>query len=107
MIELNWNKEFAMEQAGDDEELLQELLEIFKDSLKSDIELIETGLEEKNAGKISGAAHSIKGAASSLGIQGINDIALLVEEDSREGSFSTAAGNIGNLKILLTQLIEL
>lgn len=104
MIALNWNKEFAMEQAGDDEELLQELLVIFKDSLKTDIGLIEQGLEEKNAGKISGAAHSIKGAAVSLGIQGINDVALVVEEDSRDGSLQVAADNIDNLQELLTQL---
>lgn len=104
MIALNWNKEFAMEQAADDEELLQELLEIFKDSLKTDIGLVEQGLEEKNAEKISGAAHSIKGAAASLGIQGINDVALLVEEDSRDGGFEAAADNIDNLKGLLKQL---
>ncbi len=104
MIALNWNKEFAMEQAADDEELLQELLEIFKDSLKTDIGLVEQGLEEKNAEKISGAAHSIKGAAASLGIQGINDVSFLVEEDSRDGGFEAAADNIDNLQELLTQL---
>lgn len=104
MIALNWNKEFAMDQAADDVELLQELLEIFKDSLKTDIGLIEQGLEEKNAEKISGAAHSIKGAAASLGIQGINDVALLVEEDSRDGGFEAASDNMDNLQELLTQL---
>lgn len=104
MIALNWNKEFAMEQAADDVELLDELLEIFKDSFKADIALIEQGLAEKNAEKISGAAHSIKGAAASLGIEGINDVAMLVEEDSRDGGFEVAADNIENLQELLTQL---
>jgi len=107
MIALNWNKEFAMEQAADDVELLDELLEIFKDSLKADIALIEQGLAEKNAEKISGAAHSIKGAAASLGIEGINDVAMLVEQDSRDGAFGVAADNIENLQDLLTQLIAL
>lgn len=107
MIELHWNKEFAMEQAADDDELLQELLEIFKDSLKADIQLIEAGLLEKNASKISGAAHSIKGAAASLGIQGLNDVAFRIEEDSREGGFEVASGNIENLHNLLAQLIAL
>jgi histidine phosphotransfer protein HptB len=104
MIALNWNKEFAMEQAADDVELLNELLEIFKDSFKADIALIEQGLAEKNAEKISGAAHSIKGAAASLGIEGINDVAMLVEEDSRDGGFEVAADNIENFQELLTQL---
>lgn len=104
MIALNWNKEFAMDQAADDVELLQELLEIFKDSLKSDIGLIVDGVAEKNSEKISGAAHSIKGAAASLGIEGINDVALLVEEDSRDGGFEVASANIDNLHELLKQL---
>ena len=104
MIALNWNKEFAMDQAADDVELLQELLEIFKDSLKSDIGLIVDGLAEKNSEKISGAAHSIKGAAASLGIEGINAVALLVEEDSRDGGFEVASDNIDNLQELLKQL---
>lgn len=107
MTALNWNKEFAMEQAADDAELLAELLEIFKDSLKTDIGLIEDGLSEHDAAKISGAAHSIKGAASSLGIQGINDVALLIENDSREGGLSAAESNLDALKDLMNQLLAL
>lgn len=107
MTVLNWDKEFALEQAADDAELLGELLEIFKDSLKSDIGLIEDGLSEKDAAKISGAAHSIKGAASSLGIQGINDVALIIETDSREGGLTVAEENLDTLKDLMAQLLEL
>ena len=104
MTALNWNKEFAMEQAADDLELLEELLEIFKDSFRADIGLIEEGVKEGNTDKISGAAHSIKGAAASLGIQGINDVAFLVEKDSREGGMLAAVDNLDNLRELLTQL---
>ena len=107
MIALNWDKNFAMEQAADDAELLAELLEIFKDSLKSDIGLIEEGIREKNAKKVSSAAHSIKGAAASLGIQGINDVALLIEADSRDEDFEIAAENLMNLREQLKQLLAL
>lgn len=107
MTALNWDKEFAMEQAADDAELLAELLEIFKDSLKSDIGIIEEGLSEKDAAKISGAAHSIKGAASSLGIQGVNDVAMLIENDSREGGLDIAQDNLETLKDLMNQLLAL
>ena len=107
MTALNWNKEFAMEQAADDAELLAELLEIFKDSMKSDIGIIEEGLSEKNSTKISGAAHSIKGAASSLGIQGVNDVASLIETDSRGGGLSIAQDNLETLKDLMNQLLAL
>lgn len=107
MTALNWDKEFAMEQAADDAELLAELLEIFKDSLKADIGLIEAGLSENDAAKISGAAHSIKGAAASLGIQGINDVAVTIENDSREGGVHAAESNLETLKDLMNQLLAL
>ena len=104
MNALKWNKKFALEQAADDAELLKELLDIFKDSLKSDLKLIEQGLAEGSAVKIMGAAHSIKGAAASLGILGINEIALLIEEDSRAGRVDVARDQYERLHSLLIEL---
>lgn len=68
MADLKWDKAFALEQAADDEELLAELMDIFKDSSANDLNLIEEGLAEKNADKVCSAAHSIKGASASLGL---------------------------------------
>ncbi len=104
---LKWDKEFALEQAADDAELLEELLEIFKDSLKSDLQLIEQGLAEGSAAKICGAAHSVKGAAASLGILGINEIARQVEEDSRAGGLDVAREEFETLQLLLAELLAL
>ncbi len=104
MNALQWNKEFALEQAADDAELLEELLDIFKDSLQADLLLIEQGLEEGLPAKVSGAAHSIKGAAASLGILGIHEIALQVEEDSRAGGLDVAREKCQILQSLLTEL---
>lgn len=107
MMALNWDKAFAMEQAADDADLLEELLVIFKDSLRSDIGLIAQGLSEKDALKISAAAHSIKGAAASLGIQGINDVALSIEMDSRSGGLDVAAEKLPQLQDLMAELLAL
>jgi len=104
MNALKWDKEFALEQAADDAELLAELLEIFKDSLHTDLQRIEQGLAEGSAAKISAAAHSIKGAAASLGIVGIHEIALQVEEESRAGGLDVARAKIDDLQALLTEL---
>jgi HPt (histidine-containing phosphotransfer) domain-containing protein len=101
---LKWYKEFALEQAADDKELLEELLDIFKDSLKADLLLIEQGVAENSAAKVHGAAHSIKGAAASLGIVGINEVALKVEKDSREGGVSEAIDNLPVLHSLMAEL---
>jgi len=107
MNALKWDKKFALEQAADDAELLEELLDIFKDSFQSDLNLIEQGLAEESAAKISDAAHSIKGAAASLGIIGIRETALLVEEDSRAGGLGVAREKLEALQSLLAELKHL
>ena len=107
MTTLNWDRQFAMEQAADDEELLQELIEIFKDSCNTDFQALKTSLEEQDPEKICSAAHSIKGAAASLGILGIREIASEIENDCRAGSLVAAQNRIDDLKDLLKQLQDL
>ena len=101
---LKWNKEFALEQAADDMELLLELIEIFKESFENDLQQLEEGLGENAADKICSAAHSIKGAAASLGIEGIREVALAVEEDSRAGNLEVAQSKLPLLKSLMVEL---
>lgn len=104
MAGLRWNKEFAMEQAADDTELLQELIEIFKDSCANDFNIIREGLQTGDAEKIASAAHSIKGAAASLGIEGIREIVLEMEKDSRAGGIGVATKRVAELENLLNEL---
>ncbi|MDK9707899.1 MAG: Hpt domain-containing protein [Desulforhopalus sp.] len=107
MNALKWDKDFALEQAADDADLLKELLEIFKQSLKSDIHLIEQGLAEDGAAKVCRAAHSIKGAAASLGILGIHEVALDIEEESRGGGLGIARAKLPLLKSMREELEDL
>ena len=107
MNTLNWDKKFALEQAADDAELLQELLEIFKGSYNSDLLLIKEGIQKGDAKQVYSASHSIKGAAASLGIDGIREIALGVEADSRNGSLVVAKEKIQDLEDMLLQLQRL
>lgn len=104
---LKWDKEFALEQAADDRELLQELLDIFKESMQSDLYLIQQGLDEGLAAKVCGAAHSIKGASASLGILAIKEIALEIEEESRAGGLEIARRKLPELQSLLQELQNL
>ena len=104
MNALKWDKDFALEQAADDVDLLKELIEIFKESFGSDIYLIEQGLEEDMAAKVCRAAHSIKGAAASLGILGIHEIALEIEEESRGGGLGAARSKLPLLKSMREEL---
>jgi HPt (histidine-containing phosphotransfer) domain-containing protein len=104
MDTLNWDKNFALDQTADDEELLKELLEIFKDSFQSDLQIIKQGLAEGSASRVSEAAHSIKGAAASLGFLGINEIAMQIEKDSRDGKLAVAHEKIEDLQNLLVKI---
>lgn len=107
MATLKWDREFALDQAAEDEELLQELLQIFKDSCVDDFRDLKSGMENKDPEKTCAAAHSIKGAAASLGINGIRDVAGEIEEDCRSGSLIVAQQTIDDLKDLLEQLQSL
>lgn len=107
MNALKWDKDFAMEQAADDQELLQELLTIFKDALEADVLLIEQGLQEQAAAKVCGAAHSIKGASASLGILGIQEIALAIEQAGRAGELEAVRQKLPQLQSLLHQVRNL
>lgn len=107
MRELNWDRDFALEQAADDEELLQELIDIFKKSSMVDYKALEAGVAEEDAEKTCAAAHSLKGAAASLGIIAIRDVALAIESDSRQGSVATARNRSAELGELLHQLQQL
>jgi HPt (histidine-containing phosphotransfer) domain-containing protein len=107
MAGLKWDKEFALEQAADDADLLRELIEVFKESCTNDYNLIRAGVESGDTGQIADAAHSIKGAAASLGFDGIRDLALEMEKDSRAGRTEVARQRLAELEELLVELKNL
>lgn len=107
MDSLKWDKQFALDQAAEDVELLQELIDIFKESCSNDFKLIELGLKNNDAKAICSAAHSIKGAAASLGIEGIREVAMAVEEDSRSGSLEVARQQVETLAQMVGQVQQL
>ncbi len=105
--DLRWNKNFALEQAADDEELLQELIVIFKESSLSDLANLKQGLSKGDAAMGRASAHSIKGAAASLGFEGIRDVTSTMEADCRDGSLSVANERLAELEKLLELLQQL
>lgn len=100
--ELDWDRAFALEQAADDEEMLAELLGLFRDSAASDLVKINEGLAAANPEVVADAAHSIKGAAASLGIEGIRKITAELEKQGRSGDL----GQSGDFAARLAGLLE-
>ncbi len=103
MVSLQWNKEFALEQTADDQELLDELLILFIDSSASDFQQLQEAIATHNTEGILTAAHSIKGAAASLGIEGIRIVAMEIEEYARG---TQASGSIEEKVAKLGELLE-
>lgn len=97
MSDLQFNRNFALEQSGDDEEMLAELLTLFKTSSVDDFKRIQAAYTDKNAKNVAEAAHSIKGAAASLGIDGIRQVASDLEKAGSEGNLDSAGGLIERL----------
>ncbi len=83
MSDLQWNKKFALEQAGDDLDLLTELLDLLRSSSRGDLQKIKVAMQAGDGNGIADAAHSIKGAAASLGFEGLRAVAYEFEKRGR------------------------
>lgn len=101
MADLDWDRSFALEQAGDDEEMLAELLVLFCDSSASDLARINDGLAVGDAVAVADAAHSIKGASASLGVEGVRKIVDELEKKGRASDLSQAKELAAQLGMLL------
>ncbi len=104
MADLQWNRDFAFEQSGESEELLTELLALLHESSLSDLEKITTAEASGDANAMGEAAHSIKGAAASLGVEGLRDVAYELEKAGRDGDLQLAVSFVASLKGLVDQL---
>jgi HPt (histidine-containing phosphotransfer) domain-containing protein len=100
---LHWDRDFALEQAGQDEELLAELLMLFNDTSSEDLIKIQEAYKEEDPHGMGDAAHSIKGAAASLGIEDIRQVAHELEKAGRSGDLAGAKSHLPNLETLISK----
>lgn len=104
MTDLQWDRSFALEQAGDDEGILAELLDLFRHSSLADLEKIRAGAAAQDPVAMGEAAHSIKGAAASLGVEAVRVVAYEIEKAGRGGDLPGALRHLPALEELLTHL---
>ncbi len=93
-------KELA-ENLGLEEDEYKELVELFVDTSREDLEVLNSAVAEGNHGVAMERAHSIKGAAGNLGFMEIYETARVVEEKGKEKRFDTVGSD---LKVLTQQL---
>ncbi len=103
MADVKWDRAFALEQSGDDEELLDELVGLFNDASASDLASMKDGFSNNDLQAMADAAHSIKGAAASMGIEGVRAVAASLEKAGRSGDVENVDVLMANLGDLLDQ----
>ena len=102
MVDLQWDRAFALEQAADDEEVLAELLDLFHTSSASDLEKINNAMDSNDPEELMKAAHSMKGAAASLGVEAVRELAYEIETAGRDGNIE-----VGDTVAELEELLEI
>ena len=68
---------------GMEEDELLELVKLFIETSLSDLNRIQSAIDEGDAQKVAMAAHSIKGAAANLGLTEIFEVAKIIEMEAR------------------------
>ena len=105
-VDLQWDREFALEQSGGDEDMLAELLDLLRETAAADLSRIREAMANKDADGIMHAAHSLKGAAASLAVETLRAAAYEVECAGREGRVEVEeeVARLGELVAALPQL---
>ena len=98
-------KELA-ENVGVEEEEYLELIELFIETGMSDLDTLSSAIKEKNADKAAHAAHSLKGAASNLGLMELYEAAKKIEEGIRNDRLEETAEDAQTLKEKLDIIAE-
>ncbi|RLB26429.1 MAG: hypothetical protein DRG66_06855 [Deltaproteobacteria bacterium] len=95
------------ENLGIEEELYLELIELFIQTGTSDLDKVQSAVEEGNAEKAANAAHSIKGAASNLGLMEVYEVAKKIEKQTRNDRLEGIAESAQALKEKLNEIAGL
>ncbi len=87
-----------------EEDEYAELIELFVESGNSDLEKLQTAVEEGNTEEAAGAAHSLKGAAGNLGLMDFYEAAKRIEIDAREGNMDRITEDVQMLRKNLAEI---
>lgn len=92
------NIEELAKNLGLEKEEYLELIELFVDKGMSDLDELQSAIETGDAEKAASAAHSLKGAAGSLGLMDIHEATKKIEIEALQGSLGKALGPFQTLK---------
>ena len=79
-----WDKSQLLHRLGDDEQLVVEMLEVFRDEMPRLIERLETNLKERRRDGLEQVAHAMKGACLNLGAMKLVRLCSSLEKGAAE-----------------------
>ena len=91
---------------GFEKEDYLELIELFINTTTSDIDKLKTAINNGDFNAAENAAHSIKGAASNLGLTEISNEAKKIEYAAKESPGTITALSAGELEAILNRIRE-
>ena len=100
-----FNTETALERTGDDRELLEEILDLFRGQLPAMQKDILSALAVCNGPALERAAHSLKGAAANISAEEVRAAALSLEDAGRRRDWDDAAAAQKTLETALPRLM--
>jgi len=93
-----FDRQALMENLEGDEALFKELIDIFLDTIPSEIESLKDALNKKDSVMARRYAHSIKGVAGNLKAKALSSIALNIEIAAKEDDTEKALSLVSNLE---------
>ena len=82
---------------GLDEEEMLELVELFFETSKSDLERLIKAMAQNDVKTIAETAHSIKGAAGNMRFQEIYELARQIEKNANENILDGVMANVASI----------
>lgn len=98
------NKALALERLGGDEELLQELAQLFLEEYPALIDKIRSAIDSQDAHGLERAAHSLKGSVGNFGAERAHRAALDLEMIGRAGNLASAPESFAKLQATMDDL---
>jgi len=86
-----FDKTAALTRIGGDEEVLQEILNIFISDAARQIEALSMAFEMGNASRLRSQAHTLKGASGNAGAYAVQEIAQQIENVGGQGQLESAS----------------
>jgi len=101
---MDWDLNALMERLEGDREFLRELLTIFQQDVRSNLEKSQTALAGDRLIELSRAAHTLKGMLKNLSMGDAAQTAAALEQSAREGALESSRQLLGQLTRQLEEI---